>query len=316
MASLFIDSIDQPAELIKKKQFELLKEYLSYRLVQFITKRKIDQKVALEECLDFYFENFDLQELIVGELLYPIRKIILAFTLNSNLENTKEMCEMLYESDGGLEYINKLLKAVGVEASFDELIFETLSSLPQRSDCDGPILNEMLSIESSIQKPGQVLLNKISPQMILSPQVVTLPSSYAEFNLAYVAKKCSYCDKYSSDLSLCLCLICGQTLCANKCAMSNPKEMHLNFHAKKFHRGNCAYISVHSPELILVSDSEMKKTKDLVYIDGLKNSLQDIFARNPETARLDLKKFSLDDKTAKKIKNMIISNSVRSHMSE
>ena len=315
LASLFIDSINQPAEVVMMKQVQLFKEYLSYRLVQILNRGRVDQDVDLEDCLNFYFENPDLQELIISQLLYPIKKIMLAFALNqtnvSSENNSEEICEILYESDEeGLEYINKLLGAVGIDKSFDELIFETLASLPQSSDCDGPILRYMLTRDASVKRLDQVVVKK------LSPQVVTLPPSYAEFNFKYAQKKCSYCEKYSSDLSLCLCLICGQTLCANKCAMADPKEMHLNFHAKKFHRGNCAYISVHSPELILVSDKDMKKTEDLVYIDGLKQTVQEIFAKHPDTACLDLKKFNLEEKTAKKMKDMIICNSFRTNMFE
>jgi len=60
----------------------------------------------------------------------------------------------------------------------------------------------------------------------------------------------------------------------------------------------------------------MTVVKELIYVDFLKQSLEDVqkglmMKDNKGRSGLDLKKFHLDAKVGKELKNMIVSNSIR-----
>jgi len=303
-AWMFIEAIDLPSELVVEKQVQLFKEYLSFRIIQLMASRKDQGVNSFEDCLSYYFENPELKDSIISFSMVSLKKIVLScylnFTVCNNVsEGTKDILRILCDKESSEEL---LLEVIGIKTNFEELIFEVLSSLPERGDSELPILNSILSTKN-IQ--GSLEIKK------LVPMAISLPYLYTQFNKDYAQKKCSTCDKFS--LELCLCLTCGKVLCANQCG---PNEMHLNLHARRFHRGQGAFLNIHDESSIyLACDSEITVVKESIYVNNLKQTLdvvqKRLMMKGGSRSSLDLKKFHLDAKTEKNIKNMITHNMIR-----
>jgi len=290
-------------EVLLETQLRVLKEYISFRIIQFTGFENPGKD--FKECFSFYKDNQQIRDKISLELIPAIQKLILAYLLNAHILLDKpapshRLFELFCSKKQDLLYLDELINESGLAVSFDQFIATPLFYFAYGSDCEIIPFNPSLNI--AYTKP------KIT---VFSPTMINLPQNYKEFNTKYFRQKCSMCKEFSKHLLTCVCLICGDVLCAVSCDSNTKPVGNLNKHAKNYHMGTGIFLDFQQffRSVIKAPLNTIHTGKD-VYIDKLGQSIYSQLTTHRNVASLDFKKFVLNGEFVQDLKEVINNQSL------
>jgi len=281
-------------------QLRILKDYISFRIIQLIGFENPDKN--LKQCLALFKDNQEIRDRISLGLIPVIQKVILAYLLNSqillNNPNIKaRLFELLCSSKKDLLYLEELFIESRISDSFDQFISGALFTFPYDLD------SEIIPFKASNMSDSV----NIKPQIAkFAPKITNLPQNYLEFNNKFLRMKCSLCKEYSKHLLTCVCMICGEALCAVSCDTKPKVHGNLNRHSKKFHMGTGIFLDFQQffRSIVKTPLNTIQTGKD-VYIDKLGQSIYDQMTTHRNVVTLDFKKFVLNPEFIQEMKGII-----------
>mmetsp|Transcript_33153 Transcript_33153/g.30074 ORF Transcript_33153/g.30074 Transcript_33153/m.30074 type:complete len:126 (-) Transcript_33153:235-612(-) len=122
-----------------------------------------------------------------------------------------------------------------------------------------------------MQHKAKISLSDLTTDIKLSkrkPRYIELPNNYQDFNTKYLTRKCHLCKNEGQTKNvLCVCLICGKTICRRSCLNKEVKLGNLTIHSFKHHWGNAAFLDINDLQVYLISMPKIAILPSSIYID-------------------------------------------------
>jgi hypothetical protein len=139
-----------------------------------------------------------------------------------------------------------------------------------------------------------------------------------ELNQKYVRQRCSLCKAHNKGLWQCICMICGEHLCAKYCDTGEPTQKgNLTGHASKYHMGLAMFFVIERQYIVYMKwpDTLGYYLNPSPYINELGEYIAHLFLTQEYggsgiSRHLDYKSFVLDKKVWEKIKNDVKNHSM------
>jgi len=274
---IHILSIYQGDENYQETHLKVLKEYLAVRIRDMETLKNNLKQVISTVQKAVFAYHLNLS--VLGQTTIPL----------------SELSSLIMSPDNDTEeYLIRLLKTI--------------------NDPNLVSLDSLANLIQTLPKDQNPPTRNIFP---MSPQMLKLPATYAEFNNKYMRMKCSKCHTFGENMLRCLCLICGEFICGLFCDSSKMVFGNLNKHCKEYHMGNGLFIDVHTQAYEVVSSgTNVVAMKHQVYIDQLGQPVTKFLKDNNEVKNLDFKQFTLNPEALDLFKGIINSHNFRQEIFE
>ena len=215
---------------------------------------------------------------------------------NLKIVHNKDI-ELSTKIDEVLTIFDPRLKITGVlrinEVPEDIILAQEIHSL----------FNAMKEVNRVEDPLKQVHLNKALPSW------VKLPSTYLEFTSKYFRSKCSLCCQNNSLNNLCICLLCGKTMCRRSCdPNNNPKVGNLSIHCLFDHAFKGVFLDIKEMTFYVVGFPSIAICYWNIYVNkfgtGVKRLLSE--SKNLNKMReLDFKTINLNEAENEKIRSLV-----------
>jgi len=301
--------------------FELLEQDLIKICLEFLLNSSKNE-TNLETLKQYLIDSILLRDLVFRKILgsdslyfkekfyssiqNPIEYITLTYLLSQAL---KEDCKwsdiesklnILFNREFEEEkYLNQILTVFGDNNLVLESILQTNKE-------------KMTQFNSLISIDHKMIEEKINPdvgfELKALPSFIDLPSNFQEFNSKYLTSKCYFCKEHKTENVICICLICGKTLCRRKCGEKEPKLGNLTVHSLVEHAGNAAFLSTNDLIVYLIASPKIIIYPMAVYVDRFGINVKDLLkeSRN-KLYSLDFKNISLNKSEVNKLKEVVYS---------
>jgi hypothetical protein len=166
-----------------------------------------------------------------------------------------------------------------------------------------------MSVTSYLDTSG-IWLNPGSKALdVIAPAIIQLPLKLIDFAGQFTKRKCSKHNDTSN--SLMVCLICGYTVCKEKCGDLRSYEDgmgNLNLHAKAKHCNMTIWLELRDLSVTLMAEGSIAILDEKMYTDEIAQCTlnKDM---NQETKQ-QLEKFKLNFKLYEYLKNVAVNNRI------
>lgn len=164
---------------------------------------------------------------------------------------------------------------------------------------------EGFKMNSSDKHKSILYLNESLVNFQLCFNLTNLDPQFANVHSLYSTKKCDLCNDYPHFGQLCLCLICGATICSQICNLKGKSftiNGNLNEHSQKFHNGNSIFISTLNGAIFYVAFPQN------FFLEG--GLYQDRFGDKIKIKQQKLDTYFLNVDEYNKVKDMIVRNEI------
>ena len=276
---------------LQKQYLMVIKDILAFKAVELFSQQF--EKGTVADLCNFFKDSKSLGLLESSDLVKILRMVLRAFYFNQCLlVSHNSAAKFRKEKEEDVDAL--LLDKFGFKTNLQNLFQEVILEMEERP------IDEKALIDSHTTLQPLIYTDE-------APKMVTLPSTYAEFNGKYFRQKCVLCNGYSSHLNSCICLICGVVVCEKACDSGEKKSGNLNSHCKEHHLGIGYFLDKHHLRLVLInSPLNIRSDAKELYTDSLGQSILKVLDDSMTVSKIDFKKFTLNKRLAEEIKKVIM----------
>lgn len=129
-----------------------------------------------------------------------------------------------------------------------------------------------------------------------------LNSNFSDLMSLFAMRKCDLCDNFSKFGELCLCLICGATICNRNCTQNINSIGNLNIHAKEKHCGCSIFINMQNKDIFFIASPKNFAEKCCLYNDR--------YGQTVKLKSADWGSFVLNNDELNRVKEIVVKNGV------
>jgi len=129
-----------------------------------------------------------------------------------------------------------------------------------------------------------------------------LEPKFSDLMGLFSKRKCDLCHEFSKIGELCLCLICGVTICNRMCKQTQQIKGNLNIHAIEKHCGCSVFINMQNSEIFFVASPMNHAQKSLIYSDK--------YGQNIKLKSADWGSFVVNNEEYDCIKEIVLKNCI------
>ncbi len=252
-----------------------------------------------------------LKQKFFESLQQPINAIIYTYILFSTQKLDVNEWKNVVESQLNLlsntqieeeDYYNQILQ---VFQDNSLTIQNILNISPESTESYDELISFFTKQDIEIEQESRPLEN----ELVVRKQntfFTKLPPTYFEFNDRYLKSQCILCKEHQVQNNICLCLVCGYTICRRSCKSgAEPVCGNLTAHAKLHHESSAIFLDIKELLVYLISFPEIVVYDSSLYIDKFGTKIKDIMeeGRN-KLFSLDFKQIKLNQKLIDEIKRI------------
>jgi len=301
---------DQALEYLKRLCVSIIRGR-ALLLYQFSNKNDIHQLYNILLSEDFLKQKF------FESLQQPINALIYTYILFSaqkldvgEWQNVEAKLNLLSNSQIEEEdYYNQILEI------FQDNTLTIQNILQIQKDTLGlELYDQILHLfgeekDSIQQEHSSQQMTQLENQLVIRKQstfFTRLPPTYFEFNDTYLKSQCILCKEHRVQNNICLCLICGYTICRRSCKPGvEPICGNLTAHAKLHHESSTIFLDIKELLVYVISFPEIVIYDSSLYIDKFGTKIKDIMEEGrSKLFSLDFKQIKLNQKLINEIKKI------------